>query len=133
MWIEVTLDDGRPGYRCERAGHPSDPFPRGEICHHCVTDPGEVVAEDEVDEREVAALRARVNEYRSNSRACVRRSNELAEDGTAQDGHLAVKYQDAAVKWARLAEDRQDKLDEYVREDRLMRHESEMNNRGTSH
>jgi len=100
-------------------------FKRGEVCHQCVTDPPPAMDGVEMDEAEVSALRGRVNEYRCNSRACLRRSEEMADESVGEHGH-AVKWNDAALKWARLAEEQQTRLDEYVRDDRLIRREREM-------
>lgn len=90
-----------------------------------MTDPPPAIDGVEKDEAEVSALRGRVNEYRCNARAALRRSDELA-DGTEREHGHAVKWNDCAIKWARLAEEQQTRLDEYVRDDRLIQREREM-------
>lgn len=114
--------DTAEGHHCTRHDYA---FKRGEVCHQCVTDPPPPIDGVEQDEAEVAALRGRINEYRCESRACLRRSNELA-DGTKREHGPAIKWNDNAVKWARLAEEQQKRLDEMVRDDRLVQREREM-------
>jgi hypothetical protein len=118
----VYWTDTPDGHHCSR--HEFD-FKRGEVCQRCVTDPPPPVDGIEHDEEEVLSLRSRVNEYRCNSRVALRRSDELA-DGTEREHGHAVKWNDCAIKWARLAEEQQQRLDEYVRDDRLVAREREM-------
>ena len=115
--------DTPDGHHCTR--HEFD-FPRGEVCHQCVTDPPPAPDGIEHDEAEVGALRGRISEYRSAARTCLRRSSEMADAGSTSEGNLAVKWNDCAIKWARLAEEQQTRLDEYTRDDRLIRREREM-------
>lgn len=89
-----------------------------------MTDPPPAVDGVEQDEAEVSALRGRINEYRCNSRACHRRSSELADEPRQQK--VAIDWDSNALKWARLAEEQQTRLDEYVRDDRLVRQDREM-------
>jgi hypothetical protein len=119
----VYWSDTPEGHHCNRHDYA---FARGDVCHQCVTDPPPDVDGVEQDEREVSALRSRVNEYRVNSRSCLGESKRLRDEGTAQEGNLAVKWNDCALKWARLAEEQQTRLDEYTRDDRLIRREREM-------
>ena len=71
-------------------------------------------------------LRARINEYRSAHKFCLKQCKDLAEDGTKRDGNLAVKWSAEAVKWARLAEEQQDALDRREHNLDLIRHEEKM-------
>jgi hypothetical protein len=119
----VYWTDTADGHLCTRHDHA---FKRGEVCQRCITDPPPAPGGVEQDEREVSELRGRVNEYRCNARACTGESKRLRDEGTVQEGNLAVKWNDCAIKWARLAEEQQTRLDEYVRDDRLIRREREM-------
>ena len=112
--------DTADGHHCTRHDFA---FCRGEVCHQCVTDPPPAPDGIETDEAEVSALRGRVNEYRCNSRGALRKSEELYE---RDEWNTAAKYEDTAIKWARLAEEQQTRLDEYVRDDRLIKREREM-------
>lgn len=91
-----------------------------------MTDPGEAPVGHADDAAYQAQLKARVNEYRSNSRACVAEFKRLRDEGTAQEGNLAVKWSAEGVKWARLAEEMQDKIDGREHDLRLIRHEEAM-------
>lgn len=112
----ATWQDTADGHYCTRHDYA---FTRGTVCHQCVVDPGATDTGLEQDEAEVSALRARVAEYQSRSRMCWSEAERLRKDD--RQGQLAVKWSDAATKWARLAEERQDKIDEYARDDRLVR------------
>ena len=112
--------DTPEGHHCTRHDHA---FKRGEVCHQCITDPPEPIDGVERDEAEVAGLRSRINEYRCNSRAALRKANELYD---ANEWGTSAKLEDTAIKWARLAEEQQTRLDEYVRDDRLVSREREM-------
>lgn len=117
-WID-TAD----GHHCTRHDHT---FKRGDVCHSCVTDPGDApggVTDDPAYQRE---LKARISEYRANARAAWGESKRLADEGTAQEGNLAVKWSAEAVKWSRLAEERQEVLDRRQHNLDLIRHEEAM-------
>ncbi len=122
--------DTADGHHCTRHDFA---FNRGDVCQRCVTDPPPSADGIEQDEAEVSALRGRINEYRCNSRACLGESKRLRDEGTVQEGNLAVKWQDCGLKWARIAEEQQQRLDEYSRDDRLMRREREMAGLRSSH
>lgn len=114
-WID-TAD----GHHCTRHDFK---FLRGEVCHECVTDPGDppgAVADDPEYQR---ALRARINEYETRERACWRRAEGL--DG-AREENIAVKWSTEAVKWARLKEESRNKLDQRAHNLDLIRHEEVM-------
>lgn len=113
-------NDTPDGHHCTRHDHS---FKRGEVCHQCITDPPPAIDGIEQDEREVSELRGRINEYRSNARSALRKSNELYD---SSEWSCAAKFEDTSIKWARLAEDQQTRLDEYVRDDRLVAREREM-------
>lgn len=112
--------DTPSGHLCTRH---SVEFLRGEVCHQCVEDPPPAPDGIEQDEVEVSALRGRVKEYRCNSRASLRKANELY--GKDEWGNSA-KLEDTAIKWARLAEEQQTRLDGYTRDDRLIREDRKM-------
>jgi hypothetical protein len=116
----VYWTDTPDGHHCSRHDFP---FKRGEVCHQCITDPPPDLDGIEQDEAEVSALRGRVNEYRCNARAALRKSGELYD---SQEWNTAAKYEDTSIKWARLAEEQQTRLDDYTRDDRLIRREREM-------
>lgn len=120
--------DTPEGHRCLRHGLE---FDRGDVCHRCVDDPGDAITG--IADEDVAELRTRISEYRANSRTCLRECNRLRRDGTARDGALAVKWNDAAIKWARLAEERQEVLDSRDHDMRLIRHEQEMSGVRSGH
>lgn len=120
--------DTPDGHRCTR--HDVE-FLRGEVCQKCVDDPGD--APGTLPDEDVSDLRGRIGEYRSNYRSCIRRSKSLADEGTAKDGGLAVKWNDCAIKWARLAEEQQSILDDREHNLKLIRHEQEMSGLRGSH
>lgn len=115
--------DTADGHHCTRHDYA---FKRGEVCHRCVTDPGEspggIVDIPEYQQ----ALNARISEYEARSRTCWRKVAEIDEDGTAREENVAVKWSAEAVKWARLAEERREVLDRREHNLELIRHEREM-------
>jgi hypothetical protein len=119
----VYWQDTPDGHRCTRHDYT---FKRGEVCHRCVTDPGEspqgLVERPEYQQ----ALAARISEYGTRSRTCWRKVEELDEGESKREGNEAVKWSAEAVKWARLAEERQDILDNREHDLELIRHEREM-------
>ena len=116
MYWTSTAD----GHHCTRHDFA---FRRGEVCHQCVTDPPPAIDGVEQDEAEVSALRGRINEYRCNSRAAQRKADELYK---SDEWNTSAKFEDTSIKWARLAEEQQTRLDEYTRDDRLIQREREM-------
>jgi hypothetical protein len=118
----VYWTDTPDGHLCSRHDFA---FKRGEVCHQCITDPPPSVDGIEQDESEVAELRARVSDVRSKSRTVWRRVTDLL-DGTDREIALGLKALAEYTKLERLGDERQNKLDEYVRDDRLIRREREM-------
>lgn len=119
----MNLVDTPTGRRCTRHNVELD---RGEVCHRCVTDPADAPSASNDDPEYQLELRARINEYRSNARACMGECNSLRKDGTAIDGNLAVKWSAEAIKWSRLAEEQQSTLDSRAHDLRLIAHEERM-------
>lgn len=114
--------DTASGHHCTRHDFT---FLRGEVCHRCITDPGEAPGGVVEDPEYQQALRARISEYESRSRVCWRKVAEL-DEGTEREENVAVKWSTEAVKWARLAEERQEVLDRRDHNLDLIRHEREM-------
>lgn len=78
-------------------------FPRGEVCLHCVTEPGDSL-DDEAPEgvADEADLRAMQRLCETNSKRCWRVADERF-DGTDKDVAAACKASAEATKWMRLA------------------------------
>lgn len=115
--------DTADGHHCTRH---QETFKRGEVCHGCVTDPGEAPGAVAADPEYQRQLRARINEYQSRARTCWRKVVELDEGESRREENTAVKWSAEAVKWARLAEERQDILDNRDHDMTLIRHEEAM-------
>lgn len=115
--------DTPDGHHCSRHDFA---FPRGEVCHRCVTDPGDAPGGVVDDPEYQQALRARINEYETRSRTCWRRAGDHEDGENKTEGNLAVKWSSEAVKWARLAEERREILDRRAHNLDLMRHEEAM-------
>jgi DNA-binding MarR family transcriptional regulator len=122
----VYWTDTADGHHCTRHNYT---FKRGEVCHECVTDPGDELGHVVESTEYQRQLRARVSEYQSRARTCWRKVMELDEDGTAREENVAVKWSAEAVKWSRLAEEMQKQLDDREHELTLLRHEREMSGR----
>lgn len=116
-WTDTT-----DGHHCTRHDFA---FKRGEVCHQCVVDPGEAPGGVADNPAYHVALAARISEYASRSRICWSEVDELRK-GTDRDANAAAKWSAEAVKWARLAEERQDVLDNREHDLELIRHEREM-------
>jgi hypothetical protein len=135
-WEDVTLDDGRPGHRCKREGHPREPFPRGEICQRCATDPGPAIEVEEVGGDD-PQIRIWVNECDSLAKFCHRVGKDLAggsEEDLGEIGH-AVKERDCnaaakliseGTKLKRLAFEMREVLKSREHDLKLIAHEREM-------
>lgn len=103
-------------------------FLRGEVCHECTTDPGDA---DETFHAEYdRKLAARIGEYRSGAAAFKRAALSLigdpGDEGTDRDVAAACKAMAEATKLFRLAEERQEILDNREHELALIAHEREM-------
>jgi hypothetical protein len=116
----VYWTDTADGHHCTRHDFA---FQRGEVCHECVTDPGDAPGQQIDDPEYQRLLCARVNEYRCNARAARRRAEELYR---ASEWSCAAKFEDTAIKWARLAEEQQGSLDGRAHDLKLIRHEEVM-------
>lgn len=119
MYWQDTPD----GHHCTRHDHA---FERGEVCHRCVTDPGEQPGGIVDDPEYQLALKARIAEYQSRSRTCWRKVKDLDEGESKREENVAVKWSAEALKWARLAEERQEVLDRRQHNLDLIRHEQAM-------
>jgi hypothetical protein len=116
------------GHHCDR--HGTD-FRRGEVCHECTTDPGDA---DETYHAEYdRKLAARIAEYQSAARTLMRVGKELLGEpcqhgvkATDRDVAAACKAMAEATKLFRLAEERQEILDNREHELTLIAHDNEM-------
>jgi hypothetical protein len=115
-WVDTPT-----GHRCNRHGAE---FSRGDVCHRCITDPGDpVVAFTEEDDD--ADLRARINEARERERLLIRHGRDWL-DGTDKEKSLGLKAFDCASKWARISNELQQIIEDRDHDRRLIRHEREM-------
>jgi hypothetical protein len=116
-WVDTA-----EGHHCTRHDFA---FERGEVCRRCETDPGEepggIVEIPEYQQ----ALKSRIAEYESRSKACWKECNDM-RGGTDREGNTAVKWSAEALKWARLAEERREVLERREHNLELIRHEREM-------
>ena len=127
-WTDIVIatpQGPKPGHRCDR--HGSD-FLRGEVCSDCAFDPGE-------DEQTFHAeydrkLAVRIGEYRSNALALTRVAKKLlgdpGDEGTERDVAAACKAMAEATKLFRLAEERQEIIDNREHDLTLCAHEERM-------
>jgi hypothetical protein len=111
-WVDTPS-----GHRCTRH---NQEFLRGEVCPACVADPGDAPSGLEQDESEVSGLRERIHELRNKARTMWRIAEELLE-GTDRDASAGCKVAAEHTKLLRLAEELQQRVDEYTRDDRLVR------------
>jgi hypothetical protein len=114
--------DTPTGRHCER--HDVD-YERGEVCHQCVTDPGDAPGGERDDAAYQRTLLARINELRTRARKLWRVADDLL-DGTDRDVNAACKAAAEHTKIERLAEELQDKYDNREHDLRLIRHEEAM-------
>lgn len=114
--------DTATGRHCDR--HNVD-YERGEVCHECVTDPGDAPSAESGDAEYQRKLLARINELRTRARKLWRIADELLE-GTERDVNVACKAVAEHTKLERLAEELQDKHDNREHDLRLIRHEEAM-------
>jgi hypothetical protein len=91
-----------------------------------VVDPGEQIGGAIDDPEYQQALRARIAEYESRSRTCWRKVKELDEGESKREENVAVKWSAESLKWARLAEERQEILDRRAHNLDLIHHEQDM-------
>ena len=113
-------------------------FLRGEVCHECTTDPGD--ADDTFHAEYDRKLAARISDYQSTARTLMRVGKELLGEpcqhgikATDRDIAAACKAMAEATKLFRLAEERQEILDNREHELALIAHEREMSGLRGSH
>jgi hypothetical protein len=121
-WVDTPS-----GHRCTR--HNKE-FERGEVCYDCAAEPADP-ADAPIAEYD-RKLAARIEEYKATARTLKRVGLELCEN-EGRDVTTGVKAIAESTKLFRLAEERQEVLDNREHELRLIKHEREMSGlRGSS-